>query len=85
MSCNDFNCFLDLDSEDDLGFLVYIELQYWLFLGGDSSGWQLDVWLSYEWVQANFEFFNFYCNLEFFWDWSLVNVQGQGSVLEVEE
>ncbi len=85
MSRNDLNRFSDLDSEDDLGLSAYTELQHRLLPGGDSSGWQLDARLSYEWVQADFEPLNPYRNPEFLRDWSLANVQGQGSVPEAEE
>lgn len=85
MSRNDLNRFSALDSEDDLGFSAYTTVQHRLLPGGDSSGWQLDTRLSYEWVQANFAPLNPYRNPEFLRDWSLANVQGQGSVPEAQE
>lgn len=85
MSRNDLNRFSALDTEDDIGFSAYTALQHRLLPGGDSSGWQLDARLSYEWVQANFEPLNPYRNPEFLRDWSLANVQGQGNVPDVEE
>ena len=85
MSRNDLNRFSELDSDDDIGFSAYTTLQHRLLPGGDSSGWQLDTRLSYEWVQANFRPLNPYRNPEFLRDWSLANVQGQGNVAAAQE
>ncbi|NBC06053.1 MAG: hypothetical protein GVY26_02560 [Bacteroidetes bacterium] len=85
MSRNDLNRFSDLDSDDDLGFSAYTELQHTFRLGGDSSGWSLGTQASYEWVQRNFEPLNPYRNPEFLRDWSLADVQGRGEVEEAEE
>ncbi len=85
MSRNDLNRFSSLDSEDDLGLSAYTAIHQRFLPGGDSSGWQLDTRLSYEWVQRNFEPLNPYRNPEFLRDWSLADVQGQGSVPEAQE
>ena len=85
MSRNDLNRFSELDSEDDLGFSAYTELEHTLRLGADSSGWSLGAQASYEWVQRNFEPLNPYRNPEFLRDWSLADVQGRGQVEAADE
>lgn len=81
----DLNRFSTQDNADDQGVAVFSQLERATPLSKDSSGWQLQTDLSYEYKAATFQPLNPYRSPDFLRDWNLVDVQGQGSVEVADE
>ncbi len=81
----DLNRFSDIDDEDNLGLAGYTHFNRRFQLGSDSSGWDLNTTLSYEFTQNNFQALNPYRAPEFLRDWNIANVAGQGTAERAAE
>jgi hypothetical protein len=79
-SQNNLNRFSRLDKDDDDGIATYIDFNRTTQFGKDSTPWQLETRLSYEYLQETFTPLNPYRNPEFLRDWNLANIQGVGTV-----
>ncbi|MBX2870817.1 MAG: hypothetical protein KTR30_01920, partial [Saprospiraceae bacterium] len=79
------NRFSDLDDEDNLGLAGYTTFNRRFQLGSDSSGWDLNTTLSYEFTQNTFQALNPYRAPEFLRDWNIANVAGQGTAEQAAE
>jgi hypothetical protein len=71
LSQNDQNRFSGLDKDDDVGLAAYTNFNRIFQLGKDSSAWQLETDIGYEFVQKNFQALNPYRNAEFSRDWNI--------------
>lgn len=84
-SQNDLNRFSPLDADDDEGWATRLDWEQRWLLSKDTSGWTLLTAANYEWVAADFRAVNPYRSPEFLRDWSLADVNGQGTVAVAEE
>ncbi len=69
----DLNRFSRLNSSDDIGHALRIDMDRTLPLGADSSGWAVAGRARYEFVEKTFTFINPYRSPEFYRNWNLSN------------
>lgn len=81
----DLNRFSTVDDDDNLGLAGYTTFNRRFQLGSDSSGWDLNTTLSYEFTQNTFQALNPYRAPEFLRDWNIANVAGQGTAEQAAE
>lgn len=81
----DQNRFSTIGNDDDGGLAAFAQLDRATQLGEDTSGWQLQTDLSYEYKAATFQPLNPYRSPDFLRDWNLVDIQGQGVVESADE
>ena len=69
----DLNRFSDLNSSDDVGHALRVDVDRTIALGADSSGWAVAGRGRYEFVEKTFNFINPYRSPEFYRNWNLSN------------